>query len=69
MSGNNTVIALAVNPNSGKTSLFNFITGSRQHVGNYHGVTVERKEGTVRIDDFNLTFADIPSIYSLNLMT
>ncbi|MFC1539532.1 ferrous iron transport protein B [Candidatus Latescibacterota bacterium] len=65
MSGNNAVIALAGNPNSGKTSLFNFITGSRQHVGNYPGVTVERKEGTVRIDDVSLTFVDIPGTYSL----
>ncbi|MFC1541486.1 ferrous iron transport protein B, partial [Candidatus Latescibacterota bacterium] len=53
------------NPNSGKTSLFNFITGSRQHVGNYPGVTVERKEGTVRIDDASITFIDIPGTYSL----
>ncbi|MFC1490455.1 ferrous iron transport protein B [Candidatus Latescibacterota bacterium] len=66
MSGNNTVIALAGNPNSGKTSLFNFITGSLQHVGNYPGVTVERKEGTVRVDDADLTFVDIPGTYSLN---
>ncbi len=66
MNRNNAVVALAGNPNSGKTSLFNFITGSRQHVGNYPGVTVERKEGTVRIDDANLTFVDIPGTYSLN---
>jgi len=40
-----TVIALAGNPNSGKTTLFNSFTGARQHVGNYPGVTVEKKEG------------------------
>ena len=39
-------MALAGNPNSGKTTLFNSLTGSRQHVGNYPGVTVEKKEGT-----------------------
>ncbi len=41
------VIALAGNPNSGKTTIFNNLTGSRQHVGNYSGVTVEKKEGQV----------------------
>ncbi|MCD6183035.1 MAG: 50S ribosome-binding GTPase, partial [Thermovirga sp.] len=39
------VVALAGNPNSGKTTIFNELTGARQHVGNYPGVTVERKEG------------------------
>ncbi|MCI5148645.1 MAG: hypothetical protein D3916_04520, partial [Candidatus Electrothrix sp. MAN1_4] len=38
-------IALAGNPNAGKTTLFNHLTGAHQHVGNYHGVTVEKKEG------------------------
>ena len=59
------VIALAGNPNSGKTSLFNFITGSRQHVGNYPGVTVEKKEGTVPVDDAMVNFIDLPGTYSL----
>jgi len=40
-------IALAGNPNSGKTTLFNAITGARQHIANYHGVTVEKKSGRV----------------------
>lgn len=62
---NGIVIALAGNPNSGKTSLFNFITGSRQHVGNYAGVTVEKKEGTARVDDEEVTFTDLPGTYSL----
>ena len=59
------VIALAGNPNSGKTSLFNFITGSRQHVGNYPGVTVEVKAGTIPVDDTEVTFIDLPGTYSL----
>ncbi len=62
-------IALAGNPNSGKTSLFNFITGSRQHVGNYPGVTVERKEGRVPIDDAIVTFIDVPGTYNLSPYT
>ncbi len=66
MDRNAIVIALAGNPNSGKTSLFNFITGSHQHVGNYPGVTVERKEGTVTVDDVRVTFVDIPGTYSLS---
>ena len=41
----NATFALAGNPNSGKTTLFNALTGARQHVGNYPGVTVEKKEG------------------------
>ncbi len=66
MAQNATVIALAGNPNCGKSSLFNFITGARQHVGNYPGVTVEKKEGTVRVDDVMVTFVDLPGTYSLN---
>ena len=60
-------VALAGNPNSGKTTLFNELTGSRQHVGNYPGVTVEKKEGTyVRIHDgFRLHIVDLPGTYSL----
>lgn len=60
------VVALAGNPNCGKSSLFNFITSSRQHVGNYPGVTVEKKEGTVRVDDAEVTFTDLPGTYSLS---
>ncbi len=63
---NGIVIALAGNPNSGKTSLFNHITGARQHVGNYPGVTVEKKEGTVVVDDAEVTFTDLPGTYSLS---
>ena len=60
------VVALVGNPNSGKTSLYNFITGSRQHVGNYPGVTVEMKEGMVPVDDVVMTFVDLPGTYSLS---
>ncbi|MDP2982487.1 MAG: ferrous iron transport protein B [Candidatus Latescibacter sp.] len=59
------IIAMAGNPNSGKTSLFNFMTGSRQHVGNYPGVTVEKKEGFAQVDDVPVTFIDLPGTYSL----
>lgn len=59
------VVALAGNPNSGKTSVFNALTGARQHVGNYPGVTVEKVEGTRRCGDRELTFVDLPGTYSL----
>ncbi|MHC1745099.1 MAG: ferrous iron transport protein B [Syntrophobacteraceae bacterium] len=62
---NDTLIALAGNPNSGKTSLFNAITGARQHVANFPGVTVERKEGFVRLDGRELRLVDLPGTYSL----
>ena len=50
MSAEKITIALAGNPNSGKTSMFNAITGARQHVGNYPGVTVEKKWGHVSLE-------------------
>jgi ferrous iron transport protein B len=58
-------VALAGNPNSGKTTLFNELTGARQHVGNYPGVTVEKKEGTYTNEDFQLHIVDLPGTYSL----
>lgn len=58
--------ALAGNPNCGKTTLFNRLTGSRAHVGNWPGVTVERKEGLVHINDEEVTIVDLPGIYSLS---
>ena len=58
-------VALAGNPNSGKTTLFNLLTGARQHVGNYPGVTVEKKEGYCHYDDVELTLVDLPGTYSL----
>jgi len=59
-------IALAGNPNSGKTTLFNAITGSRQHVGNYPGITVERKEGTLIVNNTHVKLIDLPGTYSLS---
>ncbi|MBD3222562.1 ferrous iron transport protein B [bacterium] len=58
-------IALAGNPNSGKTTLFNRLTGARQRVGNYPGVTVEWKEGVRARDGLDLHFVDLPGTYSL----
>lgn len=59
-------IALAGNPNVGKSTLFNALTGSRQHVGNWPGKTVEKKEGLVRLHDQEITIVDLPGTYSLN---
>ncbi len=59
-------IALAGNPNSGKTTLFNAITGARQRVGNYPGITVERKEGTIKHDSADINIVDLPGCYSLS---
>ena len=58
-------IALAGNPNCGKTSLFNILTGSNQYVGNWPGVTVEKKEGTLKGHD-DVIIQDLPGIYSLS---
>ena len=59
------VIALAGNPNCGKTSMFNELTGSKQHVGNWPGVTVEKKEGKLKFEGRNITVVDLPGTYSL----
>ena len=58
-------VALAGNPNSGKTTIFNNLTGARQHVGNYPGVTVEKKEGLCRYEDYDIQIVDLPGTYSL----
>lgn len=58
-------IALAGNPNSGKTTIFNNLTGARQKVGNWPGVTVEKKEGKLRHKDYDLKIVDLPGTYSL----
>ena len=61
-------IALAGNPNSGKTTLFNALTGSNQFVGNWPGVTVEKKEGRLKKHEA-VTITDLPGIYSLSPYT
>jgi ferrous iron transport protein B len=58
-------VALAGNPNSGKTTIFNHITGTRQHVGNWPGVTVEKKEGLIQHNGHRLRVVDLPGTYSL----
>ena len=59
-------VALVGNPNCGKTTLFNALTGSNQYVGNWPGVTVEKKEGEARLGDVRFTVVDLPGIYSLS---
>lgn len=59
-------IALLGNPNSGKSTLFNALTGSTQFVGNWPGVTVEKKEGKTKINDEQVAVIDLPGIYSLS---
>ena len=58
-------VALAGNPNSGKTTVFNLLTGARHHVGNYPGVTVEKVEGKRNYKDHTIRFVDLPGTYSL----
>lgn len=58
-------VGIAGNPNSGKTTLFNRLTGSRQHAGNWPGVTVEKKSGTVEFRGRTIEFVDLPGTYSL----
>lgn len=59
-------VAIAGNPNSGKTTIFNALTGARHMVGNYPGVTVEKKEGKAKIEGREVNFIDLPGTYSLN---
>lgn len=58
-------VALAGNPNSGKTTLFNNLTGAKQHVGNWPGVTVEKKEGNCSFKGYDIKVVDLPGVYSL----
>jgi len=58
-------VALAGNPNSGKTTIFNSLTGMRQHVGNWPGVTVEKKQGRCRYQNYDMDIIDLPGTYSL----
>jgi len=59
-------IALAGNPNVGKTAIFNNLTGARQHVANWPGVTVAKKEGTIAFGGYEITIVDLPGTYSLS---
>ena len=62
-------VALLGNPNAGKTTLFNALTGSTAHVGNWPGVTVDKKEGVFRRGEDEITVIDLPGIYSLSPYT
>ena len=57
-------LAIIGNPNSGKTTLFNRLTGSNQHVGNWPGVTVDRKTGTIHHKDKQVALTDLPGIFA-----
>lgn len=59
-------IALAGNPNTGKSTVFNILTGSRQHVGNWPGKTVEKKEGVFKYNGISAKVVDLPGTYSLS---
>ncbi|MCK5718676.1 MAG: Fe(2+) transporter permease subunit FeoB [Thiomargarita sp.] len=61
------VIGVVGNPNSGKTTLFNVLTGTHQQVGNWPGVTVDRKEGFYQYDGWDIKLVDLPGIYSLDV--
>lgn len=63
------LLALAGNPNAGKTTAFNAYTGARQHVGNYPGITVEKKEGIAHVDGEAVRLIDLPGAYSLTAYT
>jgi ferrous iron transport protein B len=60
------LVGITGTPNSGKTTLFNLLTGKRQHTGNWPGVTVEKKTGTFKLDDLTLEIVDLPGIYGLS---
>ena len=62
-------VAVAGQPNSGKSTIFNLLTGGRQHVANYPGITVEKKTGTYRIQEHKVFLTDLPGTYSLTSYT
>lgn len=66
MSNKKIKVAVAGNPNVGKSTLFNTLTGTNQHVGNYPGVTVDIKTGKTEYKGYGITFVDLPGIYSMN---
>ncbi|MEA2024591.1 MAG: FeoB small GTPase domain-containing protein [Actinomycetota bacterium] len=59
-------VALAGNPNTGKSSIFNLLTGAKQHVGNWPGKTVARVDGSFRYNGYTVEIVDLPGTYSLN---
>ncbi|MDR2676471.1 MAG: ferrous iron transport protein B [Endomicrobium sp.] len=59
-------VVLVGNPNCGKSTIFNILTGSKQRIGNYPGVTIEKKEGFKNYEGYNISFIDLPGIYSLS---
>ncbi len=59
-------MALVGNPNCGKTSMFNMVSGAHEHVGNYAGVTVGAKEGTLKYKGYRFNIVDLPGTYSLS---
>ena len=59
-------IAVVGNPNSGKSTLFNRLTGLKQRIGNYPGVTVERHIGILKVDDVSVELVDLPGTHSLS---
>ncbi len=65
MTNNSIRVALAGNPNVGKTTIFNALTGAKQHVGNWPGVTVEKKTGSKKYNGYEIQFVDLPGTYSL----
>ncbi len=67
--GKNIQVAFVGNPNCGKTSLFNFVSGAREHVGNYSGVTVEAQHNTYEFNGYHFLLTDLPGTYSLTAYT
>lgn len=67
--GKNIQVAFVGNPNCGKTSLFNFVSGAREHVGNYSGVTIEATHNTYNFNDYHFDLTDLPGTYSLTAYT
>lgn len=65
MGSQNVLVALAGQPNCGKSTVFNLLTGARQHVANYPGVTVEKKTGSFTLDEMRVELVDLPGTYSL----